>query len=109
MGAPVRGRVLIIDDVISAGTSVRESIEMIKAAGATPCGVTIALDRQEKATANGQDAAESAVQQVEQYYGLPVVAIATLRDLLQYLSAQSDPALSAFHPAVEAYRQRYGV
>jgi orotate phosphoribosyltransferase len=109
VGAPVQGRVLIIDDVISAGTSVRESIEMIKAAGATPCGVTIALDRQEKATANGQDAAESAVQQVEQHYGLPVVAIATLRDLLQYLSAQSDPSLSAFHPSVEAYRQRYGV
>ncbi|MFZ2333465.1 MAG: orotate phosphoribosyltransferase, partial [Sideroxyarcus sp.] len=109
VGAPVQGRVLIIDDVISAGTSVRESIELIKAAGATPCGVTIALDRQEKATANGQDAAESAVQQVEQHYGLPVVAIATLGDLLRYLETQSDPALTAFHPAVLAYRQRYGV
>lgn len=109
VGAPLQGRVLIIDDVISAGTSVRESIELIKAAGATPCGVTIALDRQEKATANGQDAAESAVQQVEQHYGLPVVAIATLGDLLRYLETQSDPALTAFHPAVLAYRQRYGV
>ena len=109
VGAKLEGRVVIIDDVISAGTSVRESIELIKAAGATPCGVTIALDRQEKATANGQDAAESAVQQVEQHYGLPVVAIATLGDLLRYLETQSDPALAAFHPAVLAYRQRYGV
>jgi orotate phosphoribosyltransferase len=109
VGAPVQGRVLIIDDVISAGTSVRESIELIKAAGATPCGVSIALDRQEKATANGQDATESAVQQVEQHYGMPVVSIATLADLLHYLGSESDPALASFHPAVSAYRQRYGV
>jgi orotate phosphoribosyltransferase len=113
VGAPVTGRVLIIDDVISAGTSVRESIEMIKTAGATPCGVTIALDRQEKATvatANGpQDAAESAVQQVQSQYGLPVVAIATLADLMSFLDGQSDPALVAARPAVQAYRQRYGV
>lgn len=113
VGAPVTGRVLIIDDVISAGTSVRESIEMIKAAGATPCGVTIALDRQEKATvatANGpQEAAESAVQQVQGQYGLPVVAIATLADLMGFLDGQSDPALVAARPAVLAYRQRYGV
>ncbi len=109
VGAPVQGRVLIIDDVISAGTSVRESIELISKAGATPSGVTIALDRQEKATMNGQDCAESAVQQVEQHYKLPVVSIATLADLLQYLQGQADPALSSFHPAVLAYRQRYGV
>ena len=109
VGAPVKGRVLIIDDVISAGTSVRESIDMIKAAGATPCGVSIALDRQEKATAGGQDAGESAVQQVEQRYKLPVVSIAALSDLLHYLETQADPALASFHPAVLAYRQRYGV
>jgi orotate phosphoribosyltransferase len=109
VGAPVRGRVLIIDDVISAGTSVRESIDMITAAGATPCGVAIALDRQEKATHDGQDAEESAVQQVEQRYKLPVVSIATLADLLHYLETQADPALTQFHPAVLAYRQRYGV
>jgi orotate phosphoribosyltransferase len=109
VGAPVQGRVLIIDDVISAGTSVRESIDLIAKAGATPCGVTIALDRQEKATLNGADCEESAVQQVEQHYKLPVVAIATLADLLQYLGGQADPALSSFHPAVLAYRQRYGV
>jgi orotate phosphoribosyltransferase len=109
VGAAVKGRVLIIDDVISAGTSVRESIDLITKAGATPAGVAIALDRQEKATANGVDATESAVQQVEQHHGLPVVAIANLRDLLQYLNSQSDPALAAFLPAVQAYRDRYGV
>jgi orotate phosphoribosyltransferase len=109
VGAPVQGRVLIIDDVISAGTSVRESIDMIKAVGATPCGVAIALDRQEKATANGQDTAESAAQQVQQHHGLPVVAVATLTDLMGFLNGQSDPDLVAARPAVQAYRERYGV
>jgi orotate phosphoribosyltransferase len=109
VGAPVQGRVLIIDDVISAGTSVRESIAMIQAAGATPCGVTIALDRQEKASENGVDAAHSAVQFVQRQLGLSVVPIATLADLLQYLRGQSDPALAANLPAVQAYRERYGV
>ncbi|MFN3915124.1 MAG: orotate phosphoribosyltransferase [Aquabacterium sp.] len=109
VGAPVQGRVLIIDDVISAGTSVRESLQMIRAAGATPCGVTIALDRQEKATQDGVDSPLSAVQQVEQQYGLPVISVATLTDLLQYLSVQSDPGLSASLAPVQAYRARYGV
>jgi len=109
VGAPVQGRVLIIDDVISAGTSVRESLQMIRAAGATPCGVTIALDRQEKATQDGLDSPLSAVQQVEQQYGLPVISVATLTDLLQYLSVQSDPGLSASLAPVQAYRARYGV
>ena len=109
VGAPVKGRVLIIDDVISAGTSVRESIAMIRAAGATPCGVTIALDRQEKASENGVDAAHSAVQFVERDLGLSVVAIATLADLLAYLRAQQDARLAGNLPAVQAYRDRYGV
>jgi orotate phosphoribosyltransferase len=109
VGAPVRGRVLIIDDVISAGTSVRESIAMIQAAGAQPCGVTIALDRQEKASENGVDAPHSAVQFVQRQLGLPVLAIATLADLLDYLAAQSDPSLAAHLPRVQAYRERYGV
>lgn len=109
VGAPVQGQVLIIDDVISAGTSVRESLQMIRAAGATPCGVTIALDRQEKATQDGVDSPLSAVQQVEQQYGLPVISVATLTDLLQYLSVQSDPGLSASLAPVQAYRARYGV
>jgi orotate phosphoribosyltransferase len=109
VGAPVRGRVLIIDDVISAGTSVRESISMIQSAGATPCGVTIALDRQEKASENGVDAEWSAVQFVERQLGLPVCAIATLHDLLQYLETNEDQALGEHFPRVAAYRERYGV
>ena len=107
VGAKVAGRVLIIDDVISAGTSVRESIQMIEAAGATPCAVSIALDRQEKAAENGVDSEHSAVQQVQQRYGLPVVAIAGLADLLAYLG--SAPEVAAHRPAVLAYRERYGV
>ncbi len=107
VGAPVKGRVLIIDDVISAGTSVRESIQMIEAAGAAPCGVSIALDRQEKAAEGGVDSPQSAVQQVQQRYGLPVVAVAGLADLLAYL--EGAPDLAAHRPAVLAYRERYGV
>ena len=109
VGAPVRGRVLIIDDVISAGTSVRESIAMIRAAGAVPAGVAIALDRQERATQDGADAPWSAVQFVEREFGLPVVAVATLADLLQWLHAGADASLGEHAAAVEAYRARYGV
>lgn len=109
VGAKVRGRVLIIDDVMSAGTSVRESIAMIKAAGGTPCAVLIALDRQERATDEGEDAALSAVQFVTQRLGLPVASIATLADLLQYLACSADPVLVEHRARVAAYRQRYGV
>ena len=109
VGAPVKGRVLIIDDVISAGTSVRESIAMIEAAGATPCGVVIALDRQEKAAENGVDKPWSAVQYVTQELGLPVVPIATLSDLLQYLRSNSNTSLGTHVERVDAYRQRYGI
>lgn len=107
VGAKVQGRVLIIDDVISAGTSVLESIAMIRAAGATPCGVTIALDRQEKAAEAGVEMSWSAVQYVTQQLQLPVLAIAGLSDLLQFL--RSDPAAVAHSVAVQAYRDRYGV
>ena len=109
VGAPMRGRVLIVDDVISAGTSVRESIAMIEAAGARPVGVAIALDRQEKASENGRDLAWSAVQDVTSRMKLNVASIATLADLLHYLSAASDPALAAYAQPVANYRQRYGV
>ena len=109
VGAKVQGRVLIIDDVISAGTSVRESIALISAAGATPCGVSIALDRQEKAAEGGVDLAWSAVQYVTQQLGLPVCAIAGLADLLAYLRHASDPAVAANAVAVQAYQDRYGV
>ena len=102
IGAPLRGRVLIIDDVISAGTSVRESVELIRAAGATPCGVLIALDRMERGSGS-----LSAVQEVERDYGIPVIAVATLNDLLAYLRQRPD--FSAHEAAVARYRQEYGV
>jgi orotate phosphoribosyltransferase len=114
VGAPCAGRVLIVDDVISAGTSVRESIELIKAAGGQPAGVLIALDRQELPGNASTEAAAppdrlSAVQYVTQHHGLPVSAVATLDDLLQYLRRGNDPALNAFAEPVQAYRDRYGV
>ena len=109
VGAPVRGRVLIVDDVMSAGTSVRESIAMIAAAGATPAGVAIALDRQEKASEGGVDMAWSAVQYVQGQLGLPVAAIATLQDLMQYLQSKAAADLAPHLQRVAAYRERYGV
>jgi orotate phosphoribosyltransferase len=109
VGAPLKGRVLIVDDVMSAGTAARESIKLIEAAGATPYGVVIALDRQEMATENGQDVPYSAVQYVQQRLGLQVSAIAKLADLLQYLERHSAGGLAADHARVLAYRQRYGV
>lgn len=109
VGAPVAGRVLIIDDVISAGTSVRESIRLLQAAGARPCGVLIALDRQEKATEGDKDVEWSAVQYVTTRLQLNVASIATLHDLLQYLKSTDDPALRVFAEPVQRYRDRYGV
>jgi len=102
VGAKLQGRVLIIDDVISAGTSVRESIELIHAAGAQPCGVVIALDRMER----GQSEL-SAAQEVRRNYDIPVISIATLDDLLGYLRAEGGK-LQNF-TAVQSYRDRYGV
>ena len=109
VGAPVRGRVLIVDDVMSAGTAARESIANIRAAGATPHAVAIALDRQEKATENGTVVEHSAVQYVRDQLGLEVCAIARLADLLQYLQRQSGDALGVHYAQVLAYRKRYGV
>ena len=110
VGAKLAGRVLIIDDVISAGTSVRESIAMIAAAGAQPVAVSIALDRQERATGEaGQEVPWSAVQYVRTELQLGVAAIATLEDLLQYLQGTADRQLSAYAGPVQAYRARYGV
>ena len=109
VGAPLQGRVLIVDDVMSAGTAVRESIALIQAAGATPHAVAIALDRQEMATENGQDVAHSAVQYVRSHLGMQVCTIAKLADLLQYLLQSGDGGLGGHHARVLAYRQRYGV
>jgi orotate phosphoribosyltransferase len=108
VGAPLKGRVLVIDDVMSAGTAVRESIAAIEAAGATPHAVAIALDRQEKATENGVDVDHSAVQYVRHQLGLQVTAIATLDDLLGYLSRQAGGELDVHTERVLAYRTRYG-
>jgi orotate phosphoribosyltransferase len=108
VGAPLKGRVLIVDDVMSAGTAVRESIALIRAAGATPHAVAIALDRQEKATENGVDVDHSAVQYVRNQLGMQVVAIATLEDLLHYLNNRADDGLREHQEAVVAYRARYG-
>ena len=109
VGAPLKGRVLIVDDVMSAGTAARESIAIIRAAGAVPHAVAIALDRQEKATENGQDVEHSAVQYVRHQLGMQVCAIATLADLLLYLSQKEGAEMSAHRDRVLAYRQRYGV
>lgn len=106
VGHPLRGQVLIIDDVITAGTSVRESIDIIQAQGARPAGVLIALDRQER----GQNEI-SAVQEVREHFGIPVVSIATLADLVTFL--EESPAGASIPPAtlaaVRDYRSRYGV
>jgi len=102
VGSPLKGRVLIIDDVISAGTSVRESVALIAANGASACGVAIAIDRQEKGLGE-----LSAVQEVIKHNQLPVCAIANLSDLMTYLHGQQD--MVANLSAVSAYRQQYGV
>jgi len=107
VGAALQGRVLIIDDVISAGTSVRESVEIIRSAGATPCGVAIALDRMERGQTEHGIAALSAVQEVEKNFGIRVISIAALDDLLGYL--QDHPDMVQYLEAVQSYRNQYGV
>ena len=102
VGAPLQGKVLIIDDVITAGTAIRESMAIIESAGATPAGVLIALDRQER----GQGEL-SAIQEVEQNYGIPVISIIRLEQVLEYIQGQ--PALSAHAENIAAYRAKYGV
>jgi orotate phosphoribosyltransferase len=102
IGAPLAGRVLIVDDVMTAGTAVRESLQIIRAAGATPAGVAISLDRMERGTTE-----LSAVQEVQREHGIPVIAIATLDDLLGYLAGH--PSLAPHLDAITAYRVQYGV
>ena len=109
VGAPVKGKVVIIDDVISAGTSVRESVDLIRGAGAEPVAVLIALDRMERSGNAIELGAHSAVQSVQNEFGLPVLAIANLADVMGYLQASNDPGLQQYLPAVTAYRARYGI
>ncbi|HSN71287.1 MAG TPA: orotate phosphoribosyltransferase [Steroidobacteraceae bacterium] len=101
VGAPLEGRVVIVDDVITAGTAIRESVELIRHAGAQPAGVLIALDRQEKGRGD-----KSAIQEVEEIFGLPVVSILKLTDLIEHLESMRDETHLA---AIQAYRSRYGV
>ncbi|TAG01650.1 MAG: orotate phosphoribosyltransferase [Betaproteobacteria bacterium] len=102
VGAPLTGRVVIVDDVVTAGTSVRESVAIIREHGATPAGVLVMVDRMERGTGE-----QSAVQQVQLEYNIPVIAIATLNDVMALVSA--DPALAAHQPKIEEYRAQYGV
>jgi orotate phosphoribosyltransferase len=101
VGSPLSGRILIVDDVITAGTAIRESIDIISAAGARPAGVLLALDRQERGGGG-----LSAVQEVRQQFGIPVIAVIGLAELMQYMQAQGRNAELA---AIRAYRECYGV
>ena len=109
VGAELKGRVLIIDDVISAGTSVRESVEIIQSLGATPAGVLIALDRMERGGTAAEPTSQSAVQEVQERFGIPVIAIATLEGLLKFLETTSHAELARHQDSVRAYRQEWGV
>lgn len=107
VGAPLQGDVVIIDDVITAGTSVRESVNIIRGAGARPAAVLIALDRMERAGPDDALSAHSAVQDVEQRYGIPVVSIASLADIMAVM--ENNEALAAHRQRVADYRNKYGV
>lgn len=110
VGAKLQGKVVIIDDVISAGTSVRESVAMIRAAGAEPAAVLIALDRMERSGSDDALSELSAVQEVSREFNIPVISIANLSDLFTYLDTHTqDPRLSQHKDAVSAYRTRYGI
>jgi len=110
VGRPLAGRVLIIDDVITAGTAIRESIQILRAAGATPAGVALALDRQERGRDDhGADTSESAVQEVARLYGIPCISILTLDGLIAMLRTGDSPLPASALAAMESYRSRYGV
>jgi orotate phosphoribosyltransferase len=109
VGRPLAGRVLIVDDVITAGTAIRESIEIIRRAGAEPAGVALALDRQERGRdAAGNDLAESAVQEVQRLYGIPCIAILTLGGLIDSMRSGSGPLPATALQGMEGYRAKYG-
>lgn len=101
VGSPLRGRVLIVDDVITAGTAIRESVTVISEAGATPAGVLLAMDREER----GENV-WSAVQEVEQQFGIPVIPVITLSGLMQHMQTRGQDADLA---AIQAYREKYGI
>lgn len=108
VGAPLRGRTIIVDDVITDGASKRESVELIRREGATPVAVLIALDRMERGGTDDKLSPRSAVMDFERDHGLPVIAIATLADLMDFLNSNADSPLAVHADAVARYRERYG-
>jgi orotate phosphoribosyltransferase len=109
VGAPLQGRVVIVDDVITDGAAKRESVELLRAAGARPVAVLIALDRMERAGSEGALTEGSAVEEFARQYGIPVLSVASLADLMKYLDSSADEGLRAHRQSVVHYRQRYGV
>jgi len=109
VGAPLRGRTVIVDDVITDGASKRESVELLRREKAEPVAVLIALDRMERGGAGDNLSERSAVEEFERDYAIPVIPVATVADLLDFLTSHADPTLSAHADAVSAYRLRYGV
>ncbi len=104
VGAPLQGRALIIDDVITAGTAVREVMSLFEQSGATAAGIVVALDRQER----GRNE-QSAIQEIERDYGIPIISLINLQQIIDYLASRNDPALAEHLDAIRDYRQRYGV
>ncbi len=104
VGAPLQGRVLIVDDVITAGTAIREVMELLQRTGATPAGIVVALDRQERGTGR-----LSAIQEIREQYQIPVISIIALEQIIAYLSRQDNPALAGHLADVQRYREEFGV
>jgi orotate phosphoribosyltransferase len=104
VGAPLQGRVMIVDDVITAGTAVREVMGLLRSANATPAGILVALDRQERGSGE-----LSAIQEIEKEYQVPVISLVTLTQIIEFLEQQQSPELSEHLHAIREYRQRYGV
>lgn len=104
VGAPLQGRVLIVDDVITAGTAIREVMELLQRAGATPAGIVVALDRQERGTGR-----LSAIQEIREQYQIPVISIIALEQIIAYLGRRDNPALAGHLADVQRYREEYGV
>src|SRR5690606_32192208 len=104
VGAPLQGRVLIVDDVITAGTAIREVMQLLRAAYATPAGILVAVDRQERGTGE-----LSAIQEIEKEFHIPVISLINMTQIIDYLKMQQDESLKEFLHPIREYRQRYGV
>ena len=104
VGSPLENRVLVIDDVITAGTAIRETMEIISAAGATAAGVVVALDRQEKGNTE-----LSAIQEIEKEFSIPVISIINLQQIIDYLEQEQDETLGAYLESMKAYQSQYGI